>query len=152
MRPLLAALVLVATAAGAVADDKDAKGDLDQLQGQWKAMVGPNKDIPMTLFVKDKNVTFTVRNPEGEERTFKGEVKLDEKKSPKQVDWLKFTAPDGSEAEPNLGIYELKGDELRVCNGGPGNPRPTEFKAGEMGPPRLFVFTRVKDAEKKESK
>jgi uncharacterized protein (TIGR03067 family) len=152
MRLLLAALTLAASAAAAPADDKDAKSDLDKLQGKWKAMVGPNKDIPFTLVVKDKTASVTITTPDGQERSFKGEVKLDEKKSPKQIDWVKFTRPDGTEAEANLGIYELKGDEFKVCNGGPGNSRPTEFKAGEMGPPNLILFTRAKDEEKKDSK
>ena len=39
MRTLLAALIVVVSAAGTgLADDKDAKSDLDRLQGKWKAM------------------------------------------------------------------------------------------------------------------
>ena len=58
-------------------------------------------------------------------------------------DWVNFTTKTGDTAPANLGIYKLSGDAITICNGGPGNARPTEFKAGEGGqPPQLFVLNR----------
>ncbi len=155
MRQLFAAIVIAATASVASAQEKpkaDApKDDLAKLQGKWSATVGPNKDIPIVFEIKDRTVTLIV-TIEGEDRTITGELKIDETKSPKHLDWLKFTTPDGQELDDNLAIYKIDGDELTTCSGGPGNERPTEFKEGEGGPPNLTVLKRVKDEAKKEEK
>lgn len=147
MRRLLAGWIVLAIAAGAslAADDAALSGDLAKVQGKWKAMVGPNSDIPLLIELKGKNVTISVRPPDGEERSFKGEVKLDEKASPKTWDWVKFTRPDGEAAPDRLGIYELAGDTLKICSSNPDEPRPTELKADEAAPFRLVTFTRQKD-------
>src|SRR5262249_23659372 len=128
----------------AKADEPEAvKGDLAKLQGDWTAKVGPNKDIPMTMAVKGRAVTLQFTTPNGDERTMKGEIAVDEQTKPhKTIDWVKFNRPDGWEAPANLSIYTLEGDTFTVCYGGPGNERPTEFKAGEGGPPVLVAFTR----------
>jgi uncharacterized protein (TIGR03067 family) len=145
---LLPALALAASAAFAVAADEKAKdkdkgmGDLPKLQGTWKAMVGPNKDIPLTMVIKDKAVTLSFTTPQGDERSLKGEIKLDESKSPKQWDWVNFQGPDNAQARLNQAIYKIDKDELTICSGGPGKDRPTEFKAGDMGPPNLVIFQR----------
>jgi uncharacterized protein (TIGR03067 family) len=123
-------------------DKEEIKGDLARLQGEWTAKAGPEKNIPVTLTVKGRSVTLNFTTPQGEERTLKGEIVLNEAAKPKAIDWVKFTRPDGEEVPPNLGIYTLEGDEFTVCSGGPNNERPTEFKAGEGGPPQLVVFTR----------
>jgi uncharacterized protein (TIGR03067 family) len=75
-------------------------------------------------------------------------VKIDEKAKPKTWDWTKFSGPDGQEVPDNPAIYDIDGDSLKICSGGPGNARPTEFKAGEEGPPNLVTLTRLKDDEK----
>jgi uncharacterized protein (TIGR03067 family) len=77
-------------AAGARADDPALTGDLAKLQGQWTAMFGPEKNIPLVITVKGIAVTLSIT----------------------------------------------------ICNGGPGNERPTEFKAGEGGAPQLLVLNR----------
>jgi uncharacterized protein (TIGR03067 family) len=151
-RLLFAAAVLAAVtpaARPAADDDPPVKGDLAKLQGSWSAKVGPEKNIPVTLTVKGRSVTVTFTTPQGEERTLKGEIVLNEAAKPKAIDWVKFTRPDGEEAPPNLGIYTLEGDEFTVCSGGPGNERPAEFKAGEGGPPQLFTLKRDKGKDDK---
>ncbi len=130
------------------ADDSTAPGDLGRLQGTWTAMVGPERDVPITLEVQKQKVTITGKRPGGEDFTLKGELKLDEKANPKTIDWVKFVGPQGNEAPENLGIYKLTDDTLTVCSGGPGNERPTEFKKGDDGPPQLVTFTRKKDDPK----
>ena len=53
----------------------------------------------------------------------------------------------------NPAIYELKGDTLKVCNGGSDNERPKEFKEA-TGEDSLnsFVLKRVKDEKDAKSK
>lgn len=145
---LLLAALLLAPAALRADDDPAPEGDLAKLQGRWKTDIGPNKDIPILVRITGKKVVVTFTSNQGEKVELKGEVKLDEKASPKACDWINFTRPDGTPAEPNLGIYKIDGDTLSVCNGGPNNPRPTEFRAGDEGPPQLMVFERVEDDEK----
>jgi uncharacterized protein (TIGR03067 family) len=63
----------------------------------------------------------------GQEYEITGEIKLDEDAKPyKTIDWVEFVRPNGQEALDNLGLYEYNGETLRICNGGPGNERPTE--------------------------
>ena len=153
MRHALAAVILIASASASFAQDAkqvDApKGDLAKVQGKWSAMFGPNMDVPNTVEFKGKiaNIVVTIN---GEDRTLKGEIKLDDAKSPKEWDWTKFEGPDGKKVDDNLAIYKLEGDKLTLCSGGPGNDRPSEFKAGDAGPPNLVEFTRVKDEPKKD--
>lgn len=151
MRTASALLVLVAIAATPAlrADDPAPEGDLARLQGKWKATVGENKDIPVLLEIKGNAAVATFTNQRGETIELKGEVKLDETASPKALDWVNFKNLDGEPAQPNLAIYKLEGDTFTVCNGGPGNPRPTEFKDGDNGPPNVLLFARVKDEESK---
>ena len=148
MRLALAATILAAAAASATsAQDAKPEGELAKIQGKWTAMVGPEKNIPLTAVFtgKDVKIMMTIQEQEVE---IKGKVKLDEAKSPKQWDWTEFEGPQGQQVEDNLSIYKLDGDKLTICSGGPGNDRPTEFKEGDGGPPNLVVFTRAKDDKK----
>jgi uncharacterized protein (TIGR03067 family) len=142
-----ASLIIVWCLSPTLADDPT-KGDLAKVQGKWKGMVGREKNIPLVIEVKGNAATLTATRPEGDDFVLNGEVKLDDQAKPKKWDWMKFTGPGGQEAPDNLGIYELEGDTLKICNGGPGNERPTEFKAGENGPPNLLTLTRVKEESK----
>lgn len=127
-------------------DDSKPKGDLGKLQGKWTAKVGPNHDIPIVVEIKGKEINVLIRVPDQEEKTLKGRIDLDEKKSPKEIDLIGFTGPDGNEIADNKGIYELEGDRWKVCNGGPGNDRPKDFT--EEGERRLVNLSRLKDQEK----
>ncbi len=145
---LLAALLLPwISPFAALADEKaDApKGDLGKLQGTWTAKVGPEKNVPIVLTIQGKAVTLKITGPDGQEYNSKGEIKVDESAKPfKTIDWVKFTRPDGEEAPENLALYEfLDADTVRLCSGGPGNERPTEFKAGDGGPPNILELKRT---------
>jgi len=149
MKTLLSAALIVAVSSFTTARGEDTapapNGDLAKLQGKWTAQVGPEKQVKITLTIKDQNVVLSFPTPEGDERELKGEIRIDEKAKPhKTIDWVKFVRPDGQDAQENHSIYELDGDSFKLCSGGPGNERPTEFKAGEGGPPNLIVLTREK--------
>lgn len=144
-------VALVAMSSQAAADDAALKGDLAKLQGKWTAQGGPEKNIPIVVTFKGHDVSYQVTLKDGTEVNLKGEFKLDEAAKPhKTIDWVKFTGPDGQDVPQNLGIYSFEGDDFKVCNGGPGNERPTEFKEGtDNAPPRITVLKRepVKTAE-----
>ena len=56
-----------------------------------------------------------------------GQTKLDPAKSPRAIDITGTKGPD--EGKTFLAIYELKGDELKVCYDLSGKSRPAEFAA-----------------------
>jgi uncharacterized protein (TIGR03067 family) len=169
MRTWLAAIVIIASAAlaHAVAEDrtgdrkgdvtrsatttvmddadKDLTGDLKGLQGSWTAMVGPNKDVALLLTFKGKDLTFHVTTADGQEFDLKAKAKIDEKANPKKLDFVEMTGPDNSDLPDSMAIYELKGEELKVCGAGPGKDRPTEFKEDADNMVQLTVFKKKKD-------
>lgn len=128
----------------AQADDKPLKGDLARFQGTWTAKVGPEKNIPLSLIFKGETVRLKLTGPDGQTFESDGEYRIDESAKPhKTVDWIKFSNLMGEDVPDNLGIYTFEdNDTLRVCSGDPGNPRPSEFKDGEDGPPRMVVLKR----------
>ena len=138
----LAGLLALILAAPTPADEP--KGDLAKIQGTWSAKVGPDKDIPLTLVLKDDSAEITVVRPDATELKLKGKLKIDDQASPKTIDWIGFAGPQGDPIAPDLAIYKLEGDTWTLCSGGPGRDRPSEFKAGEGGPPMLNTWTRVK--------
>jgi uncharacterized protein (TIGR03067 family) len=139
----LAAFSAAGVAPSARAAEPALTGDLAKLQGQWTAMFGRDKNIPMVVTVKGTSVTLSITRSDGQPYESKGEIKIDETAKPhKTIDWTKFIGRNGTEAPANLGIYVLNGDSCTFCNGGPGHERQTEFKASEGGPQQLITLNR----------
>src|SRR5262245_22049248 len=146
LRTLIVPLLVVL--AGAVAPQKDdVQGDLAKLQGKWRASSGPEGVITLTMEIDGKTLLLTYTPPFGEERTYKGEIQLDESATPRGMNWIKMTA-EGKSLPDTRAIYELDGESLKVSSNGPDKDRPTEFaKAENDGPPRTLVFRRLKDKD-----
>ncbi len=117
------------------------EGDLGRLQGRWTTKVGAKKEVTISLEIKDQTVSATVMAL-GLKVLAEGEVKIDEKASPKKVDWVKLCTPDGHEFPELLGIYELTGDKLKIRNGGLNDDRPKAFEAGDGYWGEVVVFER----------
>ena len=125
--------------------DKQARSDKDLLQGKWKAVAATRdgkarteeelKDKPMMLtFEGDKATLRDGDRDVGEPVTFK----LDPSKKPKQIDVKPPAGSDGTERPMMKGIYELKGDTLKLAfkraeEPGQSPERPTDFTPGERG-------------------
>ena len=140
MKALLACglgiLLVVGVATGG--DDKANKAELDKLQGSW-AVDKDGKKAELK-FEKDKFTLYL----DGE-AAFKGSIKIDSKKKPKEMD---MTVSEGIafQGETSKAIYDLDVDTLRWCAPIPGKDRPKDFDDGTEG--LNLKFTRVKAKDK----
>jgi uncharacterized protein (TIGR03067 family) len=144
----LSGLVVVAvnlacffSAAGAESLPKD--GDLGRLQGRWAARAGARREIRVTLDIQGRQVEADIATPQGLRIRVRGELKLDETASPRNLDWIKFAGADQQELPAIPAIYKIDRDTFTVCNGGLNGSRPREFKAGDGVLADVVVFRRV---------
>jgi uncharacterized protein (TIGR03067 family) len=144
------AFVLLAAWAPARADDKDpreaARKDLERLQGTWTVVsmeregeAMPNEEIEGRTCVY-KNDMFTLMS-HGEPRR-RGLITLDPSRTPKALNTWDLNGPYTDATVP--GIYELKGDTLKLCFSRPGGERPTEFGTKAGGGLLLVVYKKTK--------
>jgi uncharacterized protein (TIGR03067 family) len=141
MNALSAALIVIAFAEAAPAK---VQGDLARIQGTWTAQVGARREIAAVMEVRGACAKICLTTPIGVRIRVEGRIAIDEAASPKALDWLEFTGVEGMDLPDLLAIYALDGDEFRICNGGPDNPRPTEFRAGEGCLADVITFRRAK--------
>ena len=117
--------------------------DLSKLQGQWEASVGKRREFSVVLEVKGNDVSATITPKIGPKVKATGELQLDEGASPRSLDWVKFSTPDGIEVPKLLSIYRLEGDRLILRSGGFNDARPKVFERGGEGLwSEVMVFTR----------
>lgn len=138
---VLGGLVLLGTTRAA---DPRADDDLSALQGNWKLLHCEYQGVPQmtaevmsqvtAVFEKNQyHLYFRDResNPDGRPRVYRlavARVTLDPTSRPKAIT---FEFADGPlKGQQRHGIYELAGNQLRLCYGPAERPRPTEFKAG----------------------
>lgn len=78
-----------------------------------------------------------------------GTLKLDATKEPREMDIITNVGENKGKAIPC--IYEIKGDELRVCYGLKLAERPTDFKADEdaIGVVMLITYKRASKSGKR---
>lgn len=143
-RPLLLffALLLVTTAPAR----DDAKSDAAKLEGTWVMVSGEasGQAMPADLVKTGKraakngetSITF------GERVYFKATYTIDPAKKPKAIDYVMTEGP--TKGKTHLGIYEIDGDTVKFCFGGPGAERPTDFTAKEGSQRTLSVWKRDK--------
>lgn len=138
-RPLLVALVAVLLVAA-----DDAKKDAENIQGIW-TVVSAERDGKKMPEKETKNVKVTfkdgVMSVSREARDEKAGYKLDPAKKPKTID---FTPDQDKKEKPALGIYELDGDNLKLCWSKEGGARPTEFVSKADSDVMLIVLKREK--------
>jgi uncharacterized protein (TIGR03067 family) len=105
--------------------------DLARFQGRWVAKAGAERKLDVTLDVVGTRIKVKIDTPLGLTLRARGELILDETKSPRALDWVKLTGPDGTKLPEVLAIHEFRSDSIQICNGGPNNARPTAFAAGD---------------------
>jgi uncharacterized protein (TIGR03067 family) len=122
-----------------------AKSDQDKLQGAWKvvaATVDGDNDGPEVERIK--NVLDPVFR--GDKLTIRednvNDFKLDPSKTPKQIDIFPNSGPAKEQNQFIRGIYELNGDDLKLCVGPPGADRPAKFASEKGSEIRLVTLKR----------
>jgi len=132
----MTAAVLILVFSAAALRGQDAQKDLDKLQGAWAvtAMEWNGKPVPLdsvkgTVTFKGDLMVVDGLGPKPTEHR----IKLDPSTKPKSLDAT-------NEGKGKLGIYQLEGDEIKVCFPiGLRTERPTDFKSAEGS--NLVVMT-----------
>lgn len=130
MRFLMLGCALALFTAAGRADDEAAKKDLKALQGTWKVVAAEQDGDPLdriiggVMVVSENN--FHIKTKAGTE--LKGDLILNPAKSPKHWDYIHQEGP--LKDKKWEGIYELKGDTLKICyaEADSEKERPAEFK------------------------
>jgi uncharacterized protein (TIGR03067 family) len=123
-----------------------AKEDKKNLQGAWKLMSfevagkgdDDTKDENRELVIEGDKITVMNEGKEVEQNSFT----LDPTKKPKCIDVTSLTGEE--KGKKRLGVYELDGDNLKICIEDKAETRPAEFKTKEGGNQILVVLKRVK--------
>jgi uncharacterized protein (TIGR03067 family) len=127
MRSALLVVVLVLPVAAAPLPP--VSDDAKLIQGTWTVVsfqsgidrLPANKN-PTELVVKGDMLTVNLATRE----EARGKIKLNMAKKPKELD---LTIKEGNESVSVYFIYELDGDNLKLCWRKPGGTRPTAFTA-----------------------
>jgi uncharacterized protein (TIGR03067 family) len=138
---LLILLLGVVSVASVCWGGPPAADDLSALQGQWKPLhceyEGRSQMTPEVMKLvtavfdqSDYVLYFTDRGKDGQPRRIvlaTVQVRLDPTTQPKGIT---FEFKDGPlKGQKRHGIYQLAGNELRLCYGPADRPRPREFRA-----------------------
>jgi uncharacterized protein (TIGR03067 family) len=141
---------------GEKADPKDST--ISKLQGTWLAVAGEAnggklgekvlKEREPTLVISGEKFTATALLDKNGKVTWTGRIQVDSTKQPLRFDLqdgrLEFAKTKGVMKTAGVkGIYELKGDTLKVCYGA---ERPTEFKTKPDSDQKLYIFKREKES------
>lgn len=129
---------------------EDAKKEQKKLEGKWQVTyVEADGNKQGEEDVKKMTMTF-----EGDKYTLKmdenivskGKTKIDPTKKPKTIDGT----PEEGDAIGQViaAIYEIDGDNLKLCYGQPGQNRPDKFEAGAGTGFTMLKATRVKNQDK----
>jgi uncharacterized protein (TIGR03067 family) len=140
---MLAMILACALTAG-----EDAKTDLAKMQGSWSVVSGESDGAAESARLNSVT-TFTFQDDQLSikilGRSFaRASLTLDPAKKLKE---LNAKNTEGAAKGYTLkGVYELEGDNLKICWGMKGGPRPTGFTTSAGSGRRLWVLKREKSA------
>jgi uncharacterized protein (TIGR03067 family) len=131
--------------------------DLANLQGNWKPLQIEHDGTPQMTAELMKQVTavfdkteyylyFVDKGRDGQPKVLRlalANIEIDPTANPKAIT---FEFADGPfKGQKRHGIYELAGNQLKLCYGPTDKPRPTEFKSSPKS--GLFLETWAKQAK-----
>jgi uncharacterized protein (TIGR03067 family) len=144
------ALLVLASGLLLAADDKPEeaiKKDREKIAGAWTVVLTEmngtkveDEELKKIVVTFKADGTVEVRR-EGE-KVADAVTKIDPTKKPKEID-ITIKTPDGNERNVK-GIYEIEGDDLKICTSSPGQDRPKEFTAKEGTGNSLRAYKRKK--------
>jgi uncharacterized protein (TIGR03067 family) len=147
-------LVMVSASLVLAADpakEDAAKREREKLQGVWVLVAAeldgkktfPKEGAKVSMRVEIKGERYALTAEAGKKKTsVGGAVKVNPSQKPKAVD---FQYEQLGRKAPVEGIYELDGDNLKVCfQIIEGQPRPKEFSAKKGSGQALMVWKREK--------
>jgi uncharacterized protein (TIGR03067 family) len=148
--PIVTAVCLGMLWTAGAQEEKGKPKDLDQLKGTWTAVSLESggkkqpeeqlKELNMQLVFAGDKYAERIRGEVNEE----GTIKIDTSKKPATIDLNIRTGDDKGKLQ--LGIFEVKGDTLRLCLAVPdGKERPTTFASPEGKTDANVVFKRAKE-------
>ncbi|MCI0703945.1 MAG: TIGR03067 domain-containing protein [Planctomycetia bacterium] len=119
------------------------RSDLDKLQGYWKPLeiqsegkaqmpIELMKQVTVVVDKSEYHLYFKEKelDKEGKPIVFRlalANIALDEKASPKTITFEFAEGP--FKGQKRHGIYELAGNQLKMCYGPTDKPRPTKFES-----------------------
>jgi uncharacterized protein (TIGR03067 family) len=143
---MIGVFLAVFAALAIAADDKkddDAKDELKKMEGTWLLVSGESNgekmpdDMVKTIKAVIKGNKLSIHF--GDNMVFEGTMSVDPSKKPKTMDTI-----SGKDKEmKGLAIYELDGDNFKICVGNKGE-RPKEFTAKKDSGCALYVYKRDK--------
>jgi len=116
---------------------QDAQGDQEKLQGTWQMVRAEvaGKEVSQ-IALRDTRMRIS------KDSSSLGTFRLDPTKEPKAIDMTPAFGPN--KGKTVLGIYEIEGDDLKICVAMPGKERPTEFTTKSGSGHALDVYRREK--------
>jgi uncharacterized protein (TIGR03067 family) len=154
--PVLVCLMfgILSTAGGASAAEgakAAVKAELKKLVGTWKVQAvesdgrtARDEDIKGLRYVIGADGKWELRKDD--QTQARGTFTIDPTKKPKTIDFkIEESISEQAKGKMSLGIYELDGDNLKVCRDWPGEgARPTELSAAAQSKRILGEYKRVK--------
>lgn len=130
-------------AAEAPAENPQVEDELDRLQGSW-SLVEATRDgqrMPAQMVARTKLVIAGRQLQFPHDPNLEGEITIHPERRPRGIDSKAVRGPEAGTTF--LGIYDLKGSQLRVCFARPGDPRPKVFSAPRGSGRQLKVWRRM---------
>jgi uncharacterized protein (TIGR03067 family) len=135
----VAAIILALTGCDAPGENSN-RDDLERLQGTWAAVI--YQDLNKSIGGDEARLKLTITGDrfavtlDGKVKA-QGTLRIDAAKSPRTIDFI-------DDEHVGTGIYQLYGNDLRICYDALGTVRPSRFEVTPQGAIHLLILTREK--------
>ena len=138
---LLGAVLMASLVAVAALNAGEAQGDQDKIRGKWDLVeVREGGAVQKPKKPRQRVVEFDADKVRFDDGTAQ-EYLLNPRKKPKEID-VKLS--DDEAHRLVRGIYQLDGDELKICVDLSGKRRPAAFESKKGSEHRVLILKRLK--------